>query len=109
MSITEQTANFYFLNLLSAAIWDRPLEAHVFEGIDKSVWKEIADIAYKQSVRALIADKVLSLPAECLPPSDITLRFISVVEQTKQVNRKMITLLKELQEEYTREGFPFSC
>jgi hypothetical protein len=53
MSITEQTANFYFLNLLSAAIWDRPLEAHVFEGIDKSVWKEIADIAYKQSVRAV--------------------------------------------------------
>jgi len=107
MSTTERTANSYFLHLLSAAIWDRTLEAHVFEGIDKTVWKEIANLAYKQSVRALIADKVLSLPAQCLPPSDITLRFISVVEQTKQVNRKMIDLLKELQVEYMREGFPF--
>ena len=105
MSTTERTANSYFLHLLSAAIWDRTLEAHVFEGIDKTVWKEIANMAYKQSVRALIADKVLSLPAECLPPSDITLRFISVVEQTKQTNRKMIDLLKELQVEYMREGF----
>jgi len=103
----EQSANAHFLRLLSAAIWDHPLEAGAFEGTDNLAWNEIADMAHRQSVRALIADKVLSLPAECLPPSDMTLRFISVVEQTKNANRVMISLLKELQEEYTRAGFPF--
>ncbi len=103
----KQPANSHFLRLLSAAIWDRPLEAGDFIGIDKSFWNEIAAMAYRQSVRALVADKALSLPTECLPPNDMTLRFVSVVEQTKHANRKMISLLKELQEEYTRAGFPF--
>ncbi len=107
LSTIEKTANSYFLSLLSAAIWDRPLEADVFEGLDKSVWNEIATMAQKQSVSALVADKVLSLPAESLPSSDITMRFIAVMEQTKQANRKMISVLKELQELYTQGGFPF--
>lgn len=107
MSAIEKPANSHFLRLLSAAIWGHPLEASDFEGIDKSIWNEIASMAQRQSVRALVADKVLLLPADCLPPSDITLRFISVIEQTKNANRVMINLLKELQEEYTRAGFPF--
>ncbi len=107
MSTTGHSANSYFLYLLNAAIWDRPLETDVFEGLDNSVWKEIAALAYKQSVSALVGDKVLSLPAESLPPGDITMRFVAVIEQTKQANLKMISLLKELQEEYTREGYPF--
>jgi len=106
-STMEQTAKSYFLHLLSSAIWGRPLKASDFEGIDKSVWNEIAAMAYQQSVSALVADKALSLPAESLPPNDITVRFIAVMEQTKQTNLKMIRLLKELQEEYLREGFPF--
>ncbi len=103
----KQPVNSHVLRLLSAAIWGRPLEAGDFEGIDKSTWNEIAAMAHRQSVRALVADKALSLPAECLPPGDMTLRFISVIEQTKNANRVMINLLKELQEEYTRAGFPF--
>lgn len=96
-----------FLDLLSASIWNRPLEIDNFGQIDKSGWKEIAAMAHRQSVSALIADKALSLPAECLPPGDMTLRFISVIEQTKHMNRKMISLLKELQEEYIQADFPF--
>jgi len=108
MSAIEKPANSHFLRLLSAAIWGHPLEASDFEGIDKSIWNEIASMAQRQSVRALVADKVLLLPADCLPPSDITLRFISVIEQTKNANRVMINLLKELQEEYNTGGVPFS-
>ncbi len=105
--IEEIDSNNRFLQLLSAAIWDRPLEAADFEQTDNSAWNEIAAITHRQGVNALIADKALTLPAECLPPSDMTLRFVSVIEQTKHTNRKMISLLKELQEEYTRAGFPF--
>ena len=64
-------------------------------------------MAHRQGVNALVADKVLTLPVEYLPPSDMTLRFLYVIEQTKHTNRNMISLLKELQEEYTRAGFPF--
>lgn len=104
---TEHLSNSYFLQLLSAAIWDRPLDETLFEGLDKSLWREIASMAYRQSVSALVGDKAVSLPAEFLPPGDITMRFISVIEQTRQTNLKMIGVLKELKKEYTREGFPF--
>ena len=104
---TEHPSNPYFLQLLSAAIWERPLDETLFEGLDKSLWREIASMAYRQSVSALVGDKAVSLPAESLPPGDITMRFVAIIEQTKQVNLKMISVLKELQEEYAREGFPF--
>ncbi|MGI6572880.1 MAG: nucleotidyltransferase family protein [Fermentimonas sp.] len=107
LRIEKIGSNGCFLQLLSAAIWDRPLEAGGFKGLDKSAWDEIAAIAHRQSVRALVADKALSFPADCLPPGDMTLRFVSVIEQTKNANRVMISLLKELQEEYTRAGFHF--
>ncbi len=100
-------SNRRFLQLLSAAIWDHPLEAGGFKRKNKSAWKDIAAMAHRQGVSALVADKALSLPAEYLPPDDIVLRFVSLVEQTKQTNRNMISLLKELHEEYTRAGFPF--
>ena len=66
--IDEFKVNELFLNLLSAAILNKPVDADMFEDIEATTWKRIEDIAKKQSVNALIADKALSLPERSLPP-----------------------------------------
>ena len=96
-----------FLNLLSAAIWDKPADATLFEGIDSQAWKAIADIARRQTVSALIADKILSLPKGSLPPRELSLQFMIQIQQTEALNLKMIHVLKALSKEYQEANLPF--
>ncbi len=105
--MSNTTTNQLFLNLLSASIWDKPADATMFEGLDTDVWKGITDIARRQSVSALIADKALSLPKESLPPRELVLQFIIIIEQTEVMSRKMIHVLSELTQEYNKADSPF--
>lgn len=99
--------NTLFLHLLSAAIWDKPIDENLFKGIDANTWEGIAKMAKQQAVSALIADKALSLPDACLPPKAIKLQFIAIVQQTEARNLKMIAVLSELKNEYEEASFPF--
>lgn len=96
-----------FLHLLSAAIWDKPADAALFERLDTETWNEIANMARRQTVSALIADKSLSLPKASLPPMKLKLQFMVMIQQTEALNRKMIQVLKDLTKEYQEAGFPF--
>ena len=99
--------NTLFLNLLTAAIWDKPADAHLFKGLDSKTWNAIVDMARRQTVSALIADKALSLPKESLPPRELILQFMIMIDQTKALNHKMIHVLSELTQEYKEANFPF--
>ncbi len=105
--MSSPTINNLFLNLLSAAIWDKPADADLFEGLDFKTWNEIVDMARRQTVSALIADKSLSLPKESLPPRELILQFMIMIDQTKALNHKMIHVLSELTKEYKEANFPF--
>lgn len=105
--MNEFEVNGLFLNLLSAAILNNPVDIDMFEGIEATIWKRIEGIARKQSVNALIANKVLSLPERCLPPRDQRMLFLSQLEQTKALNRKMINVLLNLKIEYSKENYSF--
>lgn len=96
-----------FLNLLSAAIWDKPADVALFDGLDTQAWEGIVDMARRQSVSALIADKALSLPKDSLPPRKLNLQFMVMIEQTETLNRKMIGVLKVLMQEYKANNYPF--
>ena len=96
-----------FLHLLSAAIWDKPANASLFEELDTDTWKGIADMARRQTVSALIADKALSLPKESLPPKALRLQFMVMIKQTEELNKKMIQVLADISEEYRKANFPF--
>ena len=96
-----------FLNLLSAAIWDKPADATLFKGLDSESWKVIVDLARRQSVSALIADKALSLPKECLPAREQNLQFMIMIKQTEALNRKMTGVLSQLTQELQAASFPF--
>ncbi len=105
--MSNATTRPLFLNLLSAAIWGKPADAALFEGLDAKDWDDIVDMARRQSVSALIADKALSLPKESLPPRKLNLQFMVMIEQTEALNRKMICVLKDLSEAYQAANFPF--
>lgn len=96
-----------FLNLLSAAIWDKPADALMFRNLHNDSWDSIVDMARRQSVSALIADRALLLPKESLPPRKLTLQFMVMIEQTEALNRKMIGVLKKLMQEYEAHNYPF--
>ncbi len=96
-----------FLHLLSAAIWNKPVDAAQFTGLDAATWKKIADMARRQTTSALIADKALSLPEECLPPREQNMVFITQIEQTRALNRKLIHALSLLIKEYEEADVPF--
>lgn len=99
--------NRLFLHLLNAAIWDKPVDASIFKELSPDTWKGIFDMAKRQTVRALIADKALSLPQECLPPEAVRFRLFSLIEQIEAANSKMIKVLGDLIEEYKEENIPF--
>lgn len=105
--MNNTTTNRLFLNLLSAAIRNVPVDVNLYKGLDASTWKEIEVLGRKQSVSALIADKALSLPEEFLPPRDQNLIFITQIEQTKALNRKMTQVLLNLKNEYEEVNLPF--
>jgi hypothetical protein len=105
--VNNAEVNGLFLHLLSAALWDRPADGLRFKGLDGGVWKKIAALAHKQSVSALVADKVLSLPEESLPSRELRMQLLLQIEQTKTLNRNMVRVLGALQQEYEQAGFPF--
>ena len=105
--IDRSTIHPLFLNLLSAAIWDKPANSALFEKLSNDTWRGIVDIAREQSVSALIADKALSLPKESLPPRALSLQFLSMIKQTEDLNNKMIHVLSDLVKEYEEASFPF--
>lgn len=103
----NSTINTLFLHLLSAAIWDKSADTTLFKGLDADTWKSIIDMARRQTVSALIADKALSLPAESLPPKKLQLQLMVMIQQTEALNRKMIQVLKDLSQEYQDVSLPF--
>lgn len=96
-----------FLNLLSAALRNVPADDSLFKGLDAEIWENIYWMSRKQSVSALIADKALTLPEDSLPPKEQNIEFITRIEQTKAMNRKMIQVLSNMISEYKEIGISF--
>jgi len=105
--MNNHNINKLFLNLLSSSISNKPADANLFRELDSLSWKKIERIARKQSVSALIADKALSLPEGSLPPKKQIMVFFSQIEQTKALNRKMISVLLKVKAEYLKVDLPF--
>ena len=105
--MSNLTIRHLFLHLLSAAIWGKPANATLFEELNTNTWKGIADMARRQTVSALIADKALSLPKESLPPKALRLQFMVMIKQTEELNKKMIQVLADVSEAYQEADFSF--
>lgn len=105
--MSSSATHSLFLHLLSAAIWDKPANAKLFEELSTKTWRDIEHIAKRQTVSALIADKALSLPEGSLPPKEVSVRFMADISHKKHQNKRMIKVLAYIKEAYGEAGMPF--
>ena len=100
-------AKALFLELLSAAIWERSAESQLFEHIDSNLWIQICELAVSQKVVALIYDGVISLPTELHPEKKILFKLHLQTESIEKSNNKVNSVLKKLSAEYEKLNCPF--
>lgn len=103
-AFTLSRAQSLLLQSLSAAIHDRAVDATAFEGMTTELWKELDDLAIKQAVPALVADRVLSLPKELLPDRPHRLRLAMEVAQIEKGNERIFKALSDTLEDYEETG-----
>lgn len=92
------------LECLSGAIHNRPLDASMFHGVSEQEWKKLDDLAIKQSVPALVADRVLTLPKELLPERGHRLRLAMEIAQVEKGNQRILEALRDTQQDYEQLG-----
>lgn len=96
-----------FLELLSAAIWQRPADESLFLEMDEAQWKTLAYNSSKQRVNALIVDGINTLPAHCRPPRPILLSLMLQTEKIERENLRIDQAVIQLQREHEAENLPF--
>ena len=95
-----------YLELLSATILQRPIKENFFEKLNDSIWIEICYISDKQRTSAVIAETILSLPEDLLPPRDLRMKLILQQEQIKRRNEKLNIVLSEITHIYKSMNSP---
>ncbi|MDO5664998.1 MAG: nucleotidyltransferase family protein [Bacteroidia bacterium] len=100
-------AHSLFLELLTAAIWNRPANSERFQHIDTAVWEKIIELSIAQKVNALIYDGVMSLPQAFHPEKKIIYKLHLQAETIEASNRSINNVLKKLSAEYKQLACPF--
>lgn len=95
-----------FLELLQCAIWNRQPNASLFEDLRPEIWNSIFETASKQAVRALIADVILALPANCLPLEKRTIMLFKQINSMEKINRLVNQTLVEICNKYRELNIP---
>ena len=103
MTILQQR----FLELLSAAIWQRPANESLFLEMNEAQWKTLAYNSTKQRVNALIVDGINTLPAHCLPPRSVLLSLMLQTEKIERENLRIDQAVVQLHREHEAENLPF--
>ena len=89
-----------YLELLSAALLNRSLNEHLFADMSDYLWKEVCDLSDKQRTSAVIADSILTLPNDLLPPSSLKMKLVLQQEQIKAKNETLNKVLSEITKIY---------
>lgn len=96
-----------FLHLLSAAIKDLPADPQLFAQVDDALWGKIETLAMRQSVPALVAEVILGLPKEMLPPRERRLRLAMQIKIIEDGNRRIHAALQAVRADYDQVDLPF--
>lgn len=103
----DSTVDSLFLYLLEVGIFDRPVDLARIGTPDVRTWNKVIRLARKQSVSALVAEAILLLPEELLPPRPQLFELFKLIEQTKIANDKVISVLHDISNEYAQLGIHF--
>lgn len=100
-------AKALFLELLSAALWERLAIPQLFDRVESNLWQQVCELAIEQKVVALIYDGIMTLPSELLPEKKILFKLHLQTESIEKANNRINNVLKKLSEEYEKLGCPF--
>lgn len=100
-------ARTLFLELLSAALWKRSPNSHLFESVESCLWEQVCQLAIDQKVVALVYDGVISLPYELHPNKQILFKLHLQTESIEKANNRINKVLKKLSVDYEKIGCPF--
>lgn len=96
-----------FLDLLSAAIWEKRPDTELYKSVDNNTWKEVIELAKKQYVIALIGESVQKLPKELKPVKQLLIPLLIAVESVEEANKKLNSELESITTEYRAMGLDF--
>lgn len=96
-----------FLELLSSALNHRAVDRSLFVDVSTETWRALLAMANKQSMPAIIAERILSLPKECLPPRKACLKLAMLLHAVEERNARQIESLDKLRQAYEAEDLPF--
>ncbi len=96
-----------FLELLSAAILNKPANEQLFRDADSSVWSEILQFAESHKVSALLYDSVLTLPESSRPEKKTIYTLYFHADATEKLYLRNTQALRELSREYEDMDIPF--
>lgn len=96
-----------FLDLLSAALWEKQPNTELYKSVDNNTWKEVIELAKKQSVIALIGESVQKLPKALKPVKQLLIPLLIAVESVEEANKKLNSELENITTEYKAIGLDF--
>ncbi|MDR0795873.1 MAG: nucleotidyltransferase family protein [Tannerella sp.] len=89
-----------FFALLRSGLWNREPESECFP-LSPEMWEKVYILARKQTVEGIVYDGILRLPDAHLPPKDLILRWIVVIDALEKRNQQMNKVIGEMNDEFT--------
>jgi hypothetical protein len=77
-----------FLALLRAGLWNREPDGEYFP-LSPEVWKQVYQLAHKQTVQGIIYEGIMLLPDNYFPPKKILLKWVVSVDSIEKRNEQM--------------------
>lgn len=90
------------LLLLRQGLWNRQEDGSALFPLDDLQWNEIYHQAKKQTVQGIVFDGINLLPADCMPPRSLLLRWMVEVDSFERMNRHHKAILNGLQQTYAQ-------
>ena len=91
-----------FFALIRSGLWDGKAASSPFDG--GADWAALLRLASMQSLTGIFADGAGTLPRELMPPAETARRLFVTVESIRRANRRLDTVLAELEAGLRREG-----
>ena len=91
-----------FFELIRSGLWGGKADAGLFAaGAD---WQALYRMAAMQTLSCIFADGINTLPEKYMPPAGLARKLFSVTEATRKANRRLDSVLAELESMLRREG-----
>ena len=91
-----------FFALIRSGLWGGKAASSPFDG--GADWEALLRLASMQSLTGIFADGAGTLPRELMPPAETARRLFVTVESIRRANRRLDTVLAELEARLRREG-----